>query len=224
MVGVIRKRNILAHPIVTIRCFGWQVFLRALLAPPGATFLSLLSPVGPAKPAKKVWCEPIQRCGELELRVKRIYEDMAERFSENSNAREFFTALACQEQEHYELLQLCSASMRRGDWKSDLFSQSLKSLPGLEAHMHAAEKTAQLLSTLPEALELALSLECSEINFVFRGVVEASQSPFVRRLQAFNRAGADHLEYIGRRLPLLAPSLADACRPLKEAREKLQHA
>jgi len=25
MVGVIRKRDILAHPLVTIRCFGWRV-------------------------------------------------------------------------------------------------------------------------------------------------------------------------------------------------------
>ena len=79
--------------------------------------------------------------------------------------------------------------------------------------MHAAERTAQLLKTLPEALELVLALECSEINFVFQGVVQSSESPFVRRVQAFNAAGEDHLAYITRWLPHLEPSLSDACRP-----------
>ena len=201
MVGAIRKRNLLAHPVVTIRCFGWKVFLKALLAPRGTTFLSLVSSAESAMPAKKPWREPIERCCKLEMRGKRIYLELAERFGENAEAHEFFTALANQEQEHYDLLQLCSAAMRRGHWKSEVFSQPLKSLPGLESHMHAAEKTAQLLNTLPEALELVLALECSEINFVFHGVVQSSESPFVRRLRAFNAAGEDHLEYIGRCIP-----------------------
>ncbi len=222
MVGAIRKRNILAHPIVTIHCFGWTVFVRALFSPQGATFLSVLAPVEVARPVKKPWREAIERCCSLELRGKGIYLELAERFSENAEAHDFFTVLANQEQEHHDLLQLCSAAMRRGHWKSEGFAQSLKSLPGLESHMHAAEKTAQLLRTLPEALELVLALECSEINFIFHGVVRSSESPFVRRLRAFNTAGEDHLEYIGRRLPELEPSLGEACRPLLETREKLQ--
>jgi hypothetical protein len=224
MVGAIRKRNILAHPIVTIRCFGWMVFARALLAPRGTTFLSLLSPVEPVKPAKKPWREPIERCSNLELRAKRIFQDLADRFREYAEAFEFFTALANQEQEHYDLLQLCSIAMHRGHWKSELFAQWQKSLSGLESHMHAAERTAQLLTTLPEALELVLALECSEINFVFRGVVLSSESPFVCRLRAFNAAGEDHLTYIARCLPQLEPSLEEACRPLLEAQEKLKEA
>ena len=87
--------------------------------------------------------------------------------------------------------------------------------------MHAAQKTARLLKTLPEALELVLSLECSEINFVFQDVVQATESPFVRRVHAFNKAGKDHLTYIARCLPQLDPSLEDACRPLREAHERL---
>ena len=82
MVGAIRKRNILAHPIVTIQCFGWRVFLKAILAPPGTTFLSLVAPAEPVKPTKKLWREPIERCCNLELRAKQIYVDMAERFGE----------------------------------------------------------------------------------------------------------------------------------------------
>lgn len=222
MVGAIRKRNILAHPIVTVQCFGWKVFVKALLAPPGTTFLSLVAPIEPIKPAKRPWREPIAHCSDLELRARRIYLDLAERFRENAEAHEFFTALANQEQGHHDLLQLCSAAMRRGHWKSEVFAQSIKCLPGLEAHMHAAEKTAQLLKTLPEALELVLTLECSEINFVFQGVVKSSDSPFIRRVRAFNAAGKDHLEFIARWLPHLEPSLSDACRPLRDTHQRLQ--
>jgi hypothetical protein len=31
MVGVITRWDIVAHPVVTIRCFGWQVFFRAIV-------------------------------------------------------------------------------------------------------------------------------------------------------------------------------------------------
>ena len=42
MVGVITNWDILAHPVVTIRGFGWRVFFRAVFAGPETTFLSLL--------------------------------------------------------------------------------------------------------------------------------------------------------------------------------------
>ncbi len=32
MIGAIRKWDILAHPFVTIHCFGWRVFFRAVTA------------------------------------------------------------------------------------------------------------------------------------------------------------------------------------------------
>ncbi len=51
MVGAIVKWDIMAHPAVTIRCFGWQIFLRALLAGPNTTFLSLLTESELLRPA-----------------------------------------------------------------------------------------------------------------------------------------------------------------------------
>ena len=50
MLGSIRKRDVLAHPIVTIRCFGWHVFFRALMASRDQTFLSLLADCGAVGP------------------------------------------------------------------------------------------------------------------------------------------------------------------------------
>ena len=43
MIGAICKLDILAHPVVTVRCFGWRVFFRALVAGQSQMFLSLLA-------------------------------------------------------------------------------------------------------------------------------------------------------------------------------------
>ena len=88
MVGVIRKRDILAHPVVTIRCFGWPVFLRALAASRQQTFLSLLVECSALRPPKVKVPELLGHCVELELRAKRVYESLAERFAEPCGAAE----------------------------------------------------------------------------------------------------------------------------------------
>jgi hypothetical protein len=43
MGGYIRKREVLRHPILIIRSFGWRVFVRCLRADRDTTFLSVLS-------------------------------------------------------------------------------------------------------------------------------------------------------------------------------------
>ena len=46
MDGAICKREILSHPVVTIECFGWAVFFRAVFSGRDQTFLSLLQQAG----------------------------------------------------------------------------------------------------------------------------------------------------------------------------------
>ena len=46
MVGVIRGWDILAHPIATIRCFGWRVFFQAVAPWQTRTFLSIVTSGG----------------------------------------------------------------------------------------------------------------------------------------------------------------------------------
>src|ERR1041384_1569377 len=43
MKGVVRKRDVLSHPAVTIRGFGWRVFIKALLAGRNRTLLSVVA-------------------------------------------------------------------------------------------------------------------------------------------------------------------------------------
>ena len=46
MGGVICKREVLRHPIIILRGFGWRVFLRCLVARKGQTFLGILMQEG----------------------------------------------------------------------------------------------------------------------------------------------------------------------------------
>ena len=75
MIGVIRRRNILAHPFVTIRCFGSQVFFRALIAGHSQTFLSLLADTKGLQPPTVKVPEVVERCVKLELQALRWSAD-----------------------------------------------------------------------------------------------------------------------------------------------------
>ena len=98
MVGVICTQDILFHPFVTIRAFGWRVFFRAVFQSQGDTFLSLLQREGffAAPPAAK---EPelIERCVRLELQSAAIYRSLAERFADSGPLRAFLNELANEE-------------------------------------------------------------------------------------------------------------------------------
>ncbi len=71
MVGVITGWDILAHPISTIRCFGWRVFFRAVAPWQDKPFLSLLQDAGFLKAGTSEVPTILERCIALELRVKR---------------------------------------------------------------------------------------------------------------------------------------------------------
>ena len=135
MVGVIRRRNVLAHPIVTIRCFGWQVFFRALIAGHSRTFLSLLAETKGFQPPTVKVPELVGRCVKLELQAERIYESLAGRFVDNERTSDFLSALARQEQSHAELLRLCREAAGRSVWKEECFAPCRDSMPHLERQM-----------------------------------------------------------------------------------------
>jgi hypothetical protein len=79
MIGVIHRRDILAHPFVTVQSFGWNILWRSLLAASGATFLSLLVPRDPATPEARDAVRILASGAKLELRVRRLYVAMAQR-------------------------------------------------------------------------------------------------------------------------------------------------
>jgi hypothetical protein len=77
----------------------------------------------------------------------------------------------------------------------------------LEQKMGESESSADTLTDLPDALRLVIQIESSELNRIFRGVVKATDSAFVRDVEAFHRATADHLRFISQGVKQLDPKL-----------------
>jgi rubrerythrin len=215
MFGVIRRRDIIAHPRVTVHCFGWSLFFRALIAGRRKTFLSLVAG-SDALPSPTVEVpELLERCVELESRARRIYELLAARFSDRAPVRRFFETLAQHEQEHFELLELCRQVASREGWMEEHFAPWRDAVPQLERQMDDLEDSLNDIDRLADALRLVIRLEGSEINHVFRGAVSATDSEFVRTLQAFRTAEAKHIVYACDQIPEFEPDLADECRGLR---------
>jgi len=214
VLGAIRRRDILAHPLVTIHSFGWPVFIRALMAGRRHTFLSILAQTRPFRPPESGSPEILGRCVELEQRAQRIYARLAQRFADRDAVRRFFETLSEQEAEHAELLQICRELGAREGWLEAHVARWSEAVPGLLEQMEEAERAVAELASVADALRLVLRLEGSEINRVFAGAVETTDSPFVRSLQAFHVAGARHLAYVREQIAEIEPALADACREL----------
>ena len=216
MIGAICRQDILSHPVITVRCFGWEVFFRALLAGQHQTFLSLLTetPVFQASPEKVP--ELVERCIGLELRAARVYESLTLRFGQPDWVKGFFATLARQEKDHAELLDLCRAAAGRGEWDAKHFDPWRDAVPGLEEQMREAESRAESLGCLSDALQLVIRLESSEINRVYSGIVAASDSDFVRTMRVFHDAGREHIAYLSKCISEMDPELRDACQQLRD--------
>jgi hypothetical protein len=82
--------------------------------------------------------------------------------------------------------------------------------------MDNIESSLESVVDVTDALRLVLWIERSEINKVFRGVVTATGSTFVRKVSAFHEAGANHITFICEEIPKLEPDLAEECRDLRD--------
>jgi hypothetical protein len=215
MVGVITGWSVLSHPVVTIRCFGWRVFFRAVFAGRNRTFLSLLTEVQAfeSRPAKTP--PAVQRCVGLELAAARIYDALAQKFALTPLVCDFFIALACQEQEHADLLRLCRFAAERGAWQHEQFNPWSGYVARLEEQMAEIEAGLPTIQTVEDALRLTMVIESSEVNNLFSAVVAATDSKFVARVNAFHAAHENHIRFICERVTELAPDLMPACRELR---------
>jgi hypothetical protein len=213
MVGAIRGWDILCHPVVTIRCFGWRVFWAALCAGRKDTFLSVLGENASSMPAMP---EPLERSRKLELRAKEIYVTLARTFADNRPVRRFFTDLGEQEQDHADLLAMCWVGARRGGWNAEHFEPWLQLLPPLERRIESIESSLASIDSPDKAFRIVLDIESAEINPLFQAIVAASDSAFVKKLRPFHTAIETHISYIVMRLSDLAPPLMTASRELWE--------
>jgi hypothetical protein len=178
------------------------------------TFLSLLAKTRVLRPPKVKVPELLGDCVKLELGARRIYESLAERFTNQELVRQFFETLAQQEQEHSELLELCRELASREGWREEHFTPWRGAVPRLKQHMDEAEASLKDLDCVADALRLVIQIEGSEINQVFGSALAATDSEFVRNLWAFQSAITKHIYYICDRIPKLELDLAYECRTL----------
>lgn len=207
MVGVIDTLDVLTHPLVTIRCFGWRTFWRAMFSGRNKTFLSLLGENRFFEGADPEAATLIERCIHLELRARRIYASLAEALGDNKPLAKFFIALADQEQEHADLLRLCLAAGQHDGWKLGAFSPWRDYLPDLERQMFTVESSLSRIDNLDKALRLVIQIESSEVNQVFQAVLAAGNSEFVGKVRPFHNAVKKHINFIVTQIPELAPDL-----------------
>lgn len=211
MVGAICKAEVLFHPLVTIECFGWAVFFRAVFAGRDQTFLSLLNQVGVFQRPQTSAPEFIGRCIALEQRAMRIYHSLAFHYAESDRARRFFECLAQQEAIHAELLELCRAAVGRGRWREQNVEMWRHSVPDTERRLRDAEMAVEGHASLTDSLRLVIQMESSQINGLFTGIVKATDARFGKVFSAFRSTVRNHLQYIRSEIPLLEPSLKQEC-------------
>jgi rubrerythrin len=216
MIGAICRQDILTHPVITVRCFGWKVFFKALVAGQHQTFLSLLAEMNALHPAPEKLPELVDRCIGLELCAERIYESLARRFDQLDSVKGFFAMLAHQENGHAELLDLCRTATGREEWDGKHFDTWQDAVPGLQEQLQEAESRANSLDSLSDALRLVIQIESSEINRIYSGIMAASDSEFVRTMRVFPEAGLEHISYICECVPEMDPELRDACQKLRD--------
>jgi len=212
MIGAICKWDVLRHPLVTIRSFGWRVFFRCLIAGRKRTFLSLLTEVGTFSPPETV--KLVRQCVELELRLMRFYRSLATQ-SERLEPRRFFQALARQEESHAELLELCHLSTPQKGWKRSRLQTWQAAISRIVTEVEQAERELPLRAPLTDVLRLVLRLESSEINRLFATIIEATEADFVRTIAAFRAVGNRHIGYLCRHIIFLEPSLRPDCEQLR---------
>lgn len=215
MVGVINQWDVLAHPVVTIRCFGWGVFFRAIGPWQSGSFLSLLRDTGHFGAVTSKMPSILERCVGLELRAKRIYAALAKAFADEGLVGPFFAGLVEQEQHHADLLEICRAAAIRSGWKAQLFNPWDDYLPRLEQQMDATEAAISEIDSVEAALHLVVQIESAEINQVFFAALAATDSVFVKKLRPFRETMEAHMSYLAERLPELSPNMLLACREMR---------
>ena len=215
MLGAIGTRDVLMHPVVTIRSFGWRVFFRAAISSRQQTFLSLLQQADCFQASPPQPSQLIDRCIRLERDAMHLYDTLAHRFSQTPALEIFFAHLSEQERKHAEMLEICRAALCSTHCNEGRFRRWQDDLPMLEQQMHEYRQSLAEATSPEDALRLVLRIESSEINRAFDSIVKATRSPFVSRLGAFRKATRRHIAFICTCIPDLAPALKAECRDLR---------
>ena len=98
---------------------------------------------------------------------------------------------------------------------SSRFSPWHASVPLPEQQMQEIVASLDKIGSVDDVVRVVMQIETSEINPIFLGVVEATESPFVKTLSPFRTAIRHHVDYICRSVTAFTASGAAASRELR---------
>ena len=115
--------------------------------------------------------EVLKRCSMLEERVAAIYSQFAGSLNDEKEAASFFLGLAEEEKHHAKILVAEKAALDVDSDTGYFMPEFSTKLTEMEAMLKQVEGKARTGVTKEEAFTLALELEQSELNTIYRDLV-----------------------------------------------------
>lgn len=115
--------------------------------------------------------EVLRRCSELEQRVSDIYSQFAGSLNDDKELESFWLGMAEEEKHHGKILEAEKAALEVDSDTGYFMPEFPAKLAEMDALLKRVEEKARTGVTKDEAFTLALELEQSELNTIYRDLV-----------------------------------------------------
>lgn len=115
--------------------------------------------------------EVLRRCSELEQRVSDIYSQFAGSLNDDKELESFWLGMAEEEKHHGKILAAEKAALEVDSDTGYFMPEFPAKLAEMDALLKRVEEKARTGVTKDEAFTLALELEQSELNTIYRDLV-----------------------------------------------------
>ena len=199
MLGVITRKEVLAHPLLILEGFGPRVLVRALTCDDNETFLDIVNRCSEEDDHQAMadvdLARTVQAFQGFELRARDLYLALAQRLGGEADVDAFFRAIAGHEEGHAVLLARVRREVRRGHcWKESARGHH-ESIARVEGLLSGVEDEVRGGVTLARALEVVETLEGSELNVVFDTLRHSVDMRSRARFEAFFVLTDRHLAF-----------------------------
>ena len=115
--------------------------------------------------------EVLKRCSQLEQRVAAIYTQFAHNESEERELKSYWLGMAAEEKHHAKILEAEKAALEVDSDPGYFMPEFEAKLAEMDQELRQAEEQARQGATQDAAFAIALNLERSELNTIYRDLV-----------------------------------------------------
>lgn len=115
--------------------------------------------------------EVLKRCSQLEQRVADIYTQFADNETEDRELKSYWLGMAAEEKHHAKILEAEKAALEVDSDTGYFMPEFEAKLTEMDTELRRAEEHAQRGARQEEAFALAMQLEQSELNTIYRDLV-----------------------------------------------------